>query len=171
MRRALMAAILAIAACGLAYAQDPAPKPNPSAEHPPTNRMDQATPEMKAPSGEAEHAPTNRVDRAVPPMKPGDAQSADTGTKTGTIVASDQWIGRSVYSSDGKELGKVSSVQAGDVHADLGGFLGLGATRTLIKSSQIQEVKDDRIVLTLTEREAKNLPAAEKEQPAPTPPQ
>lgn len=171
MKRLFMATVFAIAASGFACAQDPAPKPAPNAEHPPTNRMDQATPEMKGPSGKAEHAPTNRVDQAVPPMKPGAAQSADTGTKSGSLSASDQWIGRSVYSSDGKDLGKISSVQAGDVYADLGGFLGIGTARTLIKSSQIQEAKEDRIVLNLTEADAKNLPVVDEQKPAATPPQ
>ena len=170
MRSTMIAAMFALAAGGLAYAQEPTPKPDPSAEHPPTNRMDQATPEMKAPSDKAEHAPTNRVDQAVPPMKPGDPQSADTGTKSAAFAASDQWIGRSVYSSDGQELGKIRSIQGEDSYADLGGFLGIGATRTLIKSSQIQDVKDDRIVLTLTEVEAKNLPATVEEKPT-SPPQ
>jgi hypothetical protein len=78
MRRALIAAALTMAG-GIALAQDPAPKPDANAEHPPTNRMDRAMPEMKAPGG-TEHAPTNRVDQAVPPMKPGDPQSAGTGT-------------------------------------------------------------------------------------------
>ena len=41
---------------------------------------------------------------------------------------------RHYSSSDGKERGKVASVQQGDLNADLGGFLGLGATRTLIKA-------------------------------------
>ena len=159
MKRILIATTLALATSCAAYAQDPAPKPDGNAEHPPTNRMDEATPTMKAPSG-AEHAPTNRVDQAVPPMKPTDPQSADTGTKAGTFTASDEWIGRAVYSSDGKELGKIASVQQGDLNADLGGFLGIGATRTLIKADQIQDVKDDRIVLRLTEAEAKSLPPA-----------
>jgi sporulation protein YlmC with PRC-barrel domain len=165
MRHVLAAAAFAIVAGTAAYAQEPATKPDPNAAHPPTNRMDDATPTMKAPSGEAEHAPTNRVDQAVPPMKPTDPQSADTGTKTGTFSASDEWIGRSIYSSDGKELGKVASVQQGDLNADLGGFLGIGSTRTLIKADQIQDVKDDRIVLRLTDAEAKNLPAAEEKSP------
>ena len=95
----------------------------------------------------------------------GTGTSADTGTKAGTFTASDEWIGRAVYSSDGKELGKVASVQQNDLNADLGGFLGIGATRTLIKADQIQDVKDDRIVLRLTEAEAKNLPAAEEKSP------
>jgi hypothetical protein len=172
MRRALMA-VVAIAAGGFAYAQDPAPKPDSSAEHPPTNRMDQTTPEMKAPSDKAEHAPTNRVDQAVPPMKPGDPQSADTGTTTGTgsLAASEEWIGRSVYSSDNKQLGEVAKLSGSDIYVDIGGLLGIGETRALIKADQIQEVRDDRVVLKLSEAEAKNLPAAEEEKPATTPPQ
>jgi hypothetical protein len=172
MRRALIAATFALATGGLALAQDPAPKPDANAEHPPTNRMDQATPQMKAPA-ETEHAPTNRMDQAVPPMKPGDPQSADTGTKSGggTTAPSDEWIGRAVYSSDGKNLGDVAKLSGSDVLVDIGGFLGIGATRALIKADQVQDVKDDRIVLKLSEAEAKNLPAAEDETPATTPPQ
>jgi hypothetical protein len=172
MRRALIAATFALATGGLALAQDPAPKPDANAEHPPTNRMDQATPQMKAPA-ETEHAPTNRMDQAVPPMKPGDPQSADTGTKSGggTTAPSDEWIGRAVYSSDGKNLGDVAKLSGNDVLVDIGGFLGIGATRALIKADQVQDVKDDRIVLKLSEAEAKKLPAAEAETPATTPPQ
>jgi hypothetical protein len=173
MRRALIAAVFALAAGGVAYAQDPAPKPDPNAAHPPTNRMDEATPTTKAPAGEAEHAPTNRVDQAVPPMKPTDPQTANTGTTagSGTFVASDEWIGRSVYSSDGKNLGEVAKLNGSDIYVDIGGFLGLGETRALIKADQIQEVQDDRIVLKISEEEAKKLPAAEEETPATTPPQ
>ncbi len=172
MRRALIAATFALASGGLALAQDPAPKPDANAEHPPTNRMDQTTPQMKAPA-EAEHAPTNRMDQAVPPMKPGDPQSADTGTKSGSgnVVATDEWIGRAVYSSDDKNLGDVAKLSGNDVLVDIGGFLGIGATRALIKADQIKEVQNDRIVLTLPEAEAKKLPAAEQETPATTPPQ
>jgi sporulation protein YlmC with PRC-barrel domain len=170
MRRVLIATTLAVAASYAAYAQDPAPKPDANAAHPPEATMDQATPTMKAPEGQPQAAPANRVGEAVPPMKSTDPQSADTGTKAGTFIANETWVGRSVYSSDGKELGKVASLKKdgnqGDLYVDLGGFLGLGATRTLIKSDQIQEVKDDRIVLRLTEAEAKNLPAAEDEKPA-----
>lgn len=164
MRRIIIAAVLSMAAGGLAFAQEPAPKPDAGAEHPPTNRMDQTVPTMKAP-GEAEHAPTNRVDEAVPPMKSTDAPSTGKSTQTGALVPDESWIGRSVYSSDGKELGKVASVEkSGDqseLKVDMGGFLGLGATPTLIQTNQIQEVTDERIVLSLTESQANNLPAAE----------
>jgi hypothetical protein len=169
MRRVLIAAVFALAAGGAAVAQDPAPKPDANAEHPPTNRMDKATPTMKAPAGETEHAPTNRVDRAVPPMKPGDPQSADTGTKSGTtaFVANEQWVGRSVYSSDGKSLGEVAKLNGSDIYVDIGGLLGIGETRALIKSDQVQDVQNDRIVLKLTEAEAKSLPAANEPADAP----
>jgi hypothetical protein len=162
MRRALIAAITAVATGGIAVAQDPAPKPDPNAEHPPTNRMDQTLPEMKAPA-EAEHAPANRVDQAVPPMKPGDPQSAETGTTSGSgnLAASDEWIGRAVYSSDGKNLGEVAKLSGTDILVDIGGFLGIGATRALIKSDQIKEVQSDRIVVTHNNNRAgKRRPSA-----------
>ena len=44
---------------------------------------------------------------------------------------------------------------------DTGGFLGIGATRKSITSDQIQDVKNDRVVLRLSEAEAKKLPAVE----------
>ncbi len=110
MRRILIATIVSLAAGAAAYAQAPAPKPAPNAEHPPTNRMDQVTPTMKAPGGQ-ELAPTNRIDQAVPPMKSTDAQSTGESTQASSLVPDENWIGRSVYSSDGKELGKVASVK------------------------------------------------------------
>jgi hypothetical protein len=174
MRRVLIATLFGIASGAAAYAAEPAAKP--AAEHPPTNRMEQATPTMKAPAGQPEHAPTNRVDQAVPPMKSTDAPTADIGSKTaGAFVPNEQWIGRPVYSSDGKDLGKVTSLnKEGDksgFYADIGGFLGFGSTRTMIRSDQIKEVQNDRIVLNMTEAEADKLPAADDKKPAETPPQ
>jgi hypothetical protein len=160
MRHFLIAAVVAIAAGSAAYAQD-MPKADPDAAAP-TKRMDEAAPTMKAPEGAQQQAPTKQVGEAVPPMKSADPQSADTG-KIVPIVADEQWIGRYVYSSDGKDLGTVASVNKNgnlnQVSFDMGGFLGLGATRKSATSDQIQEVKSDRIVLRLTEAEAKNLPA------------
>lgn len=63
-----------------AFAQSP--NTSGSSEHPPTQRMDAATPEMKGPGSTAEHPPTQRMDEAVPAMKPGD--KGDTGSATGT---------------------------------------------------------------------------------------
>jgi sporulation protein YlmC with PRC-barrel domain len=176
MRRVLIATIFAAAASYAAYAQDAAPKPDANAPHPPENRMDQATPTMKAPEGQPQAAPTNRVGEAVPPMKSTDKeQSAGTGTQTpgaaSLTVTEDEaktWIGRAVLSSDGKKIGDVADLKRDpdnkltELYADIGGFLGLGATRTLVRADQIQEVKSDGIVLKLSEAEAKSLPAADQ---------
>jgi opacity protein-like surface antigen len=161
MRHFLIAAVVAIAAGSAAYAQD-MPKADPDAAAP-TKRMDEAAPTMKATEGAQQQAPKKQVGDAVPSMKSTDPQSADTATKTGVVLAEEQWVGRYVYSSDGKDLGKVASVNKNgnlnQVGFDMGGFLGLGATRKSVASDQIQEVQYDRIVLRLTEAEAKNLPA------------
>jgi hypothetical protein len=167
MRHVLFAVALALAAGTVAYAQDPAPKPEPGAAHPPTGRVEQSTPTMKTPDGEKMHPPTGRVGDVVPPLKSTDKPSLGAGktTEGAAFTASEEWIGRTVFSSDGKELGKVASLDGGDILVDLGGFLGLGATRTRIAHGKIQSVTEDRIVLHLTEGEAKNLPAAEEEKP------
>jgi hypothetical protein len=132
--------------------------------------MDQAVPTMKAPSGQ-EHAPTNRMDQAVPPMKSTDAQSTGESTQAGSLVPDESWIARSVYSSDGKELGRVLAVERNGNQSQLivevGGFLGLGTASKQIEPNQIQEATDERIVLNLSEAEAKNLPdAKDAEEPA-----
>ena len=101
-----------------------------------------------------------------PPTKPAAPQSAEPSAKPATFVPDQQWVGRYVYSSDDKELGKIRSVKtsgtSSQVFFDMGGFLGLGATRKSVTSNQILDVNKDRIVLRLTEAEAQKLPAAEK---------
>ena len=168
MRHVLITTIAALAVGSAAYAQDPAPKADPNAALPPTNRMDQATPTMKAPEGQPETAPAGRVGEAVPPMKTTDPQSADTGAKPVTFVADETWVGRSLYSSDGKDLGKIAAVKktgtASDIFFDTGGFLGLGTTRKHLTSDQVQDVRIDRIVIRLSEADAQKLPAAQNTQ-------
>jgi sporulation protein YlmC with PRC-barrel domain len=74
-----------------------------------------------------------------------------------------EWIGKSVYSSDGKNLGEIADVKADtdnkvtEIHADIGGFLGFGETRVSVGADKIQDVKDDRIVLKLKEAETNDL--------------
>ena len=51
----------------------------------------------------------------------------DVGSKP-----SDAWIGRAVYSSDGKHLGEVAGIAGDQVLVDIGGFLGLGETARLV---------------------------------------
>ena len=185
MRRVLIAAALAMAASYAAYAQDPAPKPDANAVQPP----EQATPTMKAPEGQPQTAPTDpqaapaapqaappdRTGEAVPPTKSTDEQSAGAGTQAPgsasfTVTAGEEkdWIGRPVYSSEGNKLGEIAKLnrasddKVSELYVDIGGFLGFGATRALISSDQIQEVKADGLVLKLSETEAESLPAAEE---------
>ena len=127
--------------------------------------MEKATPTMKAPEGQQQAAPTNRVGEAVPPKKSTDPKAVDTSSKTGALAPDQQWVGRYVYSSDGKDLGKIASVKqngsSSELFFDMGGFLGIGATRKSITSDQIQDVQNDRIVLRLSQAEAEKIPAAD----------
>ena len=154
MRHLLIATIAACAVTSVAVAQD-LPKAEPGAEQPPTATMEKATPTMKAPEGQQQAAP----------MKSTDPKAIDTGSKTGALAPDQQWVGRYVYSSDGKDLGKIASVKqngsSSELFFDMGGFLGIGATRKGITSDQIQDVQNDRIVLSLSEAEAEKLPAAD----------
>ena len=90
--------------------------------------------------------------------------NVDVGSK---MKPSDAWIGRAVYSSDGKKLGEVAGIANDEIYADVGGFLGLGATRVALSTDQIAAAKDDRIDIKLTEAEAKALPPVDKKQMAP----
>jgi sporulation protein YlmC with PRC-barrel domain len=188
MRHVLLSLIFVGAASGLAYAQDSAAQPD--ATTPVENRMDAATPTMKAPDGANQTAPTNRVGDAVPTMKapdgtdsnatatapdatPKDADMANTpaGAAPFTVSEADlsKWIGRQVYSSDGKDLGKIAALQrdpdgkVNQIQADIGGFLGFGETRVRFTADQIKQVKADSLVVSLTEAEAKSLPPIDKQ--------
>jgi hypothetical protein len=73
------------------------------------------------------------------------------------------WIDKVVYDSDGKKFGEVAafardgSGKVTEMHADIGGFLGLGQTRVRVMPSQFKLI-DDRAVLSLTAEQAKTLP-------------
>ena len=54
----------------------------------------------------------------------------------------------------------MSAFSGDQVYADIGGFLGIGATTVHLSGDQIANVKDDRIDLKITEDEAKRLPSA-----------
>jgi hypothetical protein len=77
------------------------------------------------------------------------------------MSARDAWVGRTVYSNDGSNVGEVAALSGNDLFVDIGGFLGLGETRVLLANDQIDEVRDDRIVLKLSESEVQNLPPVE----------
>jgi hypothetical protein len=103
---------------------------------------------------------------------PATAPSATAPTKAGdSLVMTDEqaraWVNKTVYSSDAKNVGEVSAVQRDssgkvtELHADIGGFLGLGETRVRLTPAQFR-VTDDRIVLNMTAEQAKTLPKIEK---------
>ena len=152
-----------------------APLPAVAQEQPPTEQMDKAVPEMKSDTKE-QQPPTKSVGEAVPEMKSTDqGKSAETSTQTPggvpfTLTEDDakNWIGGDVYSRDGKKVGDIAELkrdpnnQVTELYVDVGGFFGIGSTRALISSDQIQEVKTDSLVLKLSEAEAKTLPAANK---------
>ncbi|MEZ5853964.1 MAG: PRC-barrel domain-containing protein [Hyphomicrobiaceae bacterium] len=77
------------------------------------------------------------------------------------------WINKVVYSSDNKNLGEVaafardSSGKVTEMHADIGGFLGIGETRVRIKPDQFSLV-GDKVVLNMTADQAKSLPRLPK---------
>lgn len=184
MKRLLTAIAISTAAAFGAQAQTAEKEPLPPApaekiqapsgdyEHPPTGRMDEATPTLKS-EEKGQTAPTGRMDAATPPMKETDPaqQSAATTTGPAELTLTDdqakEWIGRSVYSSDGEQLGEIADIKRGpdnkvsELHVDIGGFLGIGETRVRVTSDKVQEIKDDTMVLSLVEADADNLPRVE----------
>lgn len=100
-------------------------------------------------------APATPVTPVTPPsMKLTDQQAKD-------------WIDKAVYSSDSKKLGEVAAFArdtAGNVtemHADIGGFLGIGETRVRVMPADFK-LTADRAVLSMTADQAKSLPKVVK---------
>lgn len=92
------------------------------------------------------------------------APSPDNGavmTMTDDQVRS--WIDKPVYSADDRNLGEVvefrrdNSGKVLGMYADIGGFLGIGETRVLLRPEQFR-LGADRVMLTLNSEEAKSLP-------------
>ena len=77
------------------------------------------------------------------------------------------WIDKAVYSSDDKKIGEVAafardgSGKVTEMHADIGGFLGIGETRVRLMPAQFK-MGTDRVVLMVTADQAKTLPTIKK---------
>jgi hypothetical protein len=77
------------------------------------------------------------------------------------------WVDKPVYSSDGKKLGEVVAFlrsadnTVNEMHADIGGFLGIGETRVKVTPAQFK-LQTDRVVLDVTAAQAKDLPKITK---------
>ena len=141
--RYAVAAIFAVAAGGVAYSNGPASVRN-------------AAPTLAT------------ATKQTPPVGVIEAPSARAGSSSGISLADEWWLGRAVHSSDGKYLGDVAALNEDDqneFYVELGDFLALSETRIIgIASDQLLEVHDDRIVLRLTEREARRLPTVDGNQ-------
>jgi hypothetical protein len=77
-------------------------------------------------------------------------------------------IDATVLSSDDENLGEVAAIQRAsdgkvtELHADIGGFLGIGETRVRVTPSQFTVV-DGKVKLSMTADQAKALPKIEKQ--------
>ena len=100
----------------------------------------------------------------TPPQSPPPAATKPDAPKiTLTEEQAKSWIDKRVFSSDGKELGEVAVFKRAadntvlELHADIGGLLGFGQTRVSVTPAQFK-LQDDRVILSLTEKQAKALP-------------
>jgi hypothetical protein len=115
-------------------------------------------PSDRAPTAPAITAPPPA---AVPARPPAGGGAGETLTLSEEQARS--WIDKVVYSSDDKSLGDVAAIQRDstgkvtELHADVGGFLGLGSTRVRVMPSQFK-LEGDRVVLKLKADEIKSLP-------------
>jgi len=146
MKPLLLGTAIAATAWSEAYAQNPPPaEPHTT---PTANQAQPATPNMKGPVQSTPSPQTSSTAADVP--------------KPPSFVPDQTWVGRYVYSSDNKDLGKIASVKrtgtASDIFFDMGGFLGLGTMRKHVAAEQVRDVQSDRIVLKLTKTGAENLP-------------
>jgi hypothetical protein len=108
--------------------------------------------------------PTPQTEQqATPP-----AAAAEQATKN-LVLTEEQvktWVGKPLYSNDGKKIGEVVAFARGadnvvtEMHADIGGFLGLGETRIKMTPAQF-ELKGDRVIIDMTSAQAKDLPKVE----------
>lgn len=106
---------------------------------------------------------------ATPPAAPTAAPMA--APMADGVTLNDQqakeWIDKAVYSSDAKKLGEVAAFardgagKVTELHADVGGFLGLGETRVRLMPAQFK-LMTDRVVLSMTADQAKTLPKIAK---------
>ncbi len=96
------------------------------------------------------------------PQPPAQLQPVEPPTRIETQDFK-QWVGLSVESLDGQTVGKVANVLPAtgsvleEVHADIGGFFGIGETRVKLMPAQLTK-QDDKVVVSLTKEEILKLP-------------
>jgi hypothetical protein len=114
--------------------------------------------------------PSTAQDKSATPGAQSGTQPAAQDQASAVTMTEDQakeWVDKAVYSSDGKEIGEVYEFKRSadnkvtELHADIGGFLGMGESRVKLAPSEFK-LQGDRVVLNITEEQAKALPKIEK---------
>jgi transcriptional regulator of acetoin/glycerol metabolism len=119
-------------------------------------------------------APTTSPTNPVPPVierstmppiatTPGSALEAPTLNEQ----QAKDWINKVVYSSENTNVGEVAAFardatgKVTEMHADIGGFLGIGETRVRVMPAQFK-LMGDRVMLNLNSEQVKSLPKIAK---------
>ena len=114
--------------------------------------------------------PAPQAEPALPDASTSPSAAGTTADASGPMMTDAEakaWINKVVYSSDGTNLGEVANIlrdnsgHVTELHADIGGFLGLGETRVRVAPSDFKLDKD-RVVLNIPADQAKTLPKIEK---------
>ena len=128
----------------------------------------QTAPSPSDPPAMTEPAPSTTPSVApAPSTSTTDTTAAVKDTPMMTDDEAKNWVNKTVYSSDGKKFGEVAAIlrdssgHVTELHADIGGFLGLGETRVKVLPDQFK-VSSDRVILNIAGDQAKNLPHLEK---------
>ena len=156
-RKISLATVLVAAIALPAVAQDKK-MIDPSGSTGPTETMTDQVPSMKNDAGATGQSSPNAATETTPAR----SDSTTLSTQDALLL-----IDKPVYSSDGKKLGEVVAFQRDTndkvtgMHADVGGFLGLGQHRVNLTPSQFK-VQGDRIVLELTAEQVKALPKVQQ---------
>ncbi len=107
---------------------------------------------------------------ATPPAATAPSVQPTTPAETAPMLTEEQakaLIGATVVSNDDSNVGDVAAIQRSadgkvtELHADIGGFLGIGQTRVRVMPSEFTVAADNRILLKLTAEQAKELPKIE----------
>ena len=106
------------------------------------------------------------TDTTAAPSATTTAPSSSTAAATSPMMNDEEakaWVNKTVYSSDGQNLGEVAEIlrdnngHITELHADIGGFLGLGETRVKVLPDQFK-LASDRVILNVAGDQAKSLP-------------
>ncbi len=108
----------------------------------------------------------NSFAQSIPPSTSTPAPVTSPAGTAGMTLSDEQaktWLKRALYSSDAKNIGEIEAIsrdasgKVNEIHADIGGFLGLGQTRVRVMPTQIK-LEGDRAVLNMTAEQARALP-------------